>query len=124
MRCILIVDDEENFLFAMKTWLGAKGYEVETASSGAEGIEKLKTHKPQMMFLDVSMPGMDGIDTLAAVRLIDPVLPVVMITAFGFVPRLEEAEKHGVMGIFRKSQDFGKAAELIESAVRKINETQ
>ena len=122
-RSILIVDDEENFLFAMKTWLSAKGYEVQTASNGMEALAKLKARKPDMMFLDVSMPGMDGIDTLAQVRDMHEDLPVIMITAFGLVPRLEEAQKYGVTGIFRKSQDFGKAAELIESAVQKIDET-
>ncbi len=121
-RNILIVDDEENFLFAMNTWLSAKGYAVQTASSGVDGIEKMKAHKPDIMFIDVSMPELDGIDTLARVRAIDEDLPVIMITAFGLVPRLEEAEKFGVMGIFRKSQDFGKAAELIERAVQKVNE--
>ncbi len=119
---VLIIDDEENFLFAMQMWLSAKGYGVETASRGKEGIEKIRIRMPDIVFLDVAMPDMDGIDTLVQIRTVSRDLPVVMITAFGLVPKLGEAERYGVMGIFRKSQDFSKAAELIENAIKKINE--
>ena len=119
---ILIVDDEEDFLTAMKFWLEAKGFNVETAGSGVEALQKLQEHKPDVVFLDIMMPDMDGIDTLAQIRTTDKELPVILITAFGLIPRLQQAEKYGVTGFFRKSQDFNKAAALIENAIRKVNE--
>ena len=120
---VLLVDDEPDFLFAMKAWLLSRGLAVQTANSGREGIDKLKQKKPDVVFVDVMMPKMDGIDTLAQIRAIDAELPVILITAFGLHPRLQEAEKYGVTGFFRKSQDFELAAALIEAAVREVRET-
>lgn len=120
---VLLVDDEEDFLFAMKTWLTHKGFNVETAGGGREGLEKLKQHRPDVVFVDVKMPEMDGIDTLAQIRAMDEELPVILITAFGLNPRIQEAERYNVTGFFRKSQEFDRAAAMIEEAVRKVKES-
>lgn len=120
---VLIVDDEEDFLFAMKSWLMTKGYAVQTANSGKECLEKLKSIKPDVVFLDVRMPEMDGVDTLAQLRKLHEDLPVFLLTAAAYTPRLAEAEKFGVMGFFRKSEDFERAAALIEVTVDKLKES-
>ncbi len=119
---VLLIDDEPDFLFAMKTWLTMRGFLVETAPGGREGVEMVRRHRPDVVFVDVKMPEMDGIDTLAALRTFEEDLPIILITAFGLNPRIQEAEKYGVTGFFQKSQEFSRAAVLIEQAVRKVKE--
>ena len=57
---ILVVDDKEDLLELVSARLGAGGYDVLTASAGAEGLEKAFKEKPDLIVLDVAMPGMDG----------------------------------------------------------------
>ena len=121
---VLLIDDEEDFLFTMKTWLESRGFSVETASSGRAGIEKLKQRRPDIVFVDMKMPVMDGVETLAAIRGFDEKIPVIVITAFGLNTRLQDAERYGVTGFFRKSQDLNQAAELIEQVINKVKETK
>ena len=116
---ILIVDDEEDFLFTMKFWLISKGYTVDTASSGKEGIAKVNERKPDVILMDVMMPDMDGIATLARIRASHNDVPIIMITAFGLGPKTQQAKEYGVSGFFQKSEHFDKLAGLIEEAVRK-----
>lgn len=65
---IMVVDDEENLLELVKTLLEQEGFEVITASSGKECLEKLKKVKPDLILLDVMMPGMTGREVLEKIR--------------------------------------------------------
>ena len=65
---ILVVDDEENIRELVSAVLARAGFEVETASDGAECIEKLKTLKPNLVLLDMMMPGMSGRETCEKIR--------------------------------------------------------
>ena len=78
---ILIVDDERDFLETMGFWLKSKGYIVDMADNGKTAIEKIKQDVPDVVFLDVVMPEMDGIETLREIRKVNPDLSVVMVTA-------------------------------------------
>jgi two-component system nitrogen regulation response regulator GlnG len=114
---ILIIDDEADFLFAIEAWMLSKGFTVSTAPDGRAGFEKFKEVRPDLVFIDILMPEMDGVDTLKEIRKIDEKVPVILITAFGVNKRIEEAEKYNVFGFFRKSQDFEHAATLICDAI-------
>lgn len=83
MARILVVDDEENIRLLYKEELEEEGYEVETAASGPEALEKIRARKPDAVTVDIKMPGMDGLELLAKIREIDMVLPVVISTAYG-----------------------------------------
>lgn len=78
---ILVVDDEEEVLNTLKEFLTVKGYEVHTARDGLEAIEKMKEVRPHVVFLDIIMPGMGGIDALKEIKKIDPLVGVIMATA-------------------------------------------
>jgi DNA-binding NtrC family response regulator len=78
---VLIVDDESAILDTLRILLRREGFEVETASSGAQAIDRLQELRPDLVLSDVRMPGMTGIDLLAAVREKDPALPVILMTA-------------------------------------------
>ncbi len=83
MKRIMIVDDEENIRFLYKEELEEEGFKVELAKSGQEAIEKLLFFKPDLITLDIKMPGMEGIETLKRIREMDRNLPIVMCSAYG-----------------------------------------
>ena len=88
MERILIVEDDPPLRLAMTKALKAAGYEVSTAKAGDEGLEAALANPPDVVLLDVMLPGMNGYEVLAKLRKHDPDLPIVMITAKG-----EEADK-------------------------------
>jgi DNA-binding response OmpR family regulator len=82
---LLIVDDELLIRKSLGKVFRANGYAVDTASTGAEGLEKVSTVRPQVMILDMRLPDTDGLSVLEKARQIDPLLQVIVITAFGDV---------------------------------------
>lgn len=84
MKKILIIDDEEGFRFFVKTNLELRGdYEVIAASGGEEGIRLVEEHKPDLVLLDILMPGIDGLETLKRLKENKNTksIPVLMLTA-------------------------------------------
>ena len=93
---ILIVDDEEVLREVLDAVLRREGFEVIMASSGEEGLSVLDTDDAiDLVILDVMLPGISGIDTLRAIRIANPNLPVIVITAFSSIDGAIEAMKHG-----------------------------
>jgi len=82
MAKLLVVDDDKNQGQLYKIDLEDDGHEVTLASSGPEGLESLKKSRPDLIVLDISMPGMDGIETLGKVLAQDRTLPVILNTAY------------------------------------------
>ena len=80
MKKILVIDDEQPICKMLKKFLSRKGYQAITALSGKEGIKKVKQERPQIVLLDIKMPGIDGIETLKRIREIDKKVGIVMIT--------------------------------------------
>ena len=114
---ILLVDDENGFRRPMEFWLKAKGYQVTGAASGEEGLALIERERPTLVYLDMKMPGLNGIETLKRIREKDKTLPVIMITAYGTPQDMKEAEMLGVSGFFKKDDDFATAAKLIVVAL-------
>ena len=78
---VLVVDDELEVRQILQEFLAHKGYEVYAAESGPEALNALDTFKPAVVLLDVSMPDMDGVETLKRIVALQPTLPVIMVTA-------------------------------------------
>src|SRR5213075_930099 len=96
MMRILIVDDEEVLRDVLDAVLRREGFEVVPAASGEEALSVLDGDADvDLVILDVMLPGISGIDTLRAVRISNPNLPVVVITAFSSIDGAIEAMKHG-----------------------------
>src|SRR5213594_184926 len=74
---VLIVDDEQTLARSAKAFLADHGYEAEVAASGEKALELLERLQPDVVFADVRLPGMSGIDLLKRIREFDPVLPVI-----------------------------------------------
>lgn len=117
---VLLVDDEPDYAETMAFWLKAKGYHVVIAENGELALSSLKAETPDIVFLDVMMPGIDGIETLRELRKTHPHLPVIMVTACGSKEAMDEAGRLGAVGFFPKGGDFSEAAVLIQQALQGI----
>lgn len=83
MEKILVVDDEENIRLLYQEELEEEGYTVDVAAHGQEALDKLGTFNPDLITLDIKMPGMDGIETLQRIREVKRNVPVILCSAYG-----------------------------------------
>jgi CheY-like chemotaxis protein len=83
MKRILVVDDEEAIRQLYQEELSEAGYQVELAANGAEALRKVEKARPDLMTIDIRMPGMDGIELLGRVRETHQDLPIIICTAYG-----------------------------------------
>jgi DNA-binding response OmpR family regulator len=83
MKRILVVDDEESIRELYRAELADEGYEVDFAADGIQALRRLDAYRPDLVTLDVKMPGIDGIETLRRIREKDTTIPVILVTAFG-----------------------------------------
>ncbi|MCH6568424.1 MAG: response regulator [Nitrospinae bacterium] len=83
MKRILVIDDEENIRLLYKEELADEGYEVSVAASAEEALVKIEAERPDLITLDIRMPGVDGIEFLRLLRERDRDLPVIIVTAYG-----------------------------------------
>ncbi len=119
---LLIVDDELLIRKSLAKVFRAKGYAVETASTGAEGIEKVSEVRPQVMILDMRLPDTDGLSVLREARRLDPLLQVIVITAFGDVQSAVDAMKLGACDFLRKPYEMEDIVLATESAGRNFRQ--
>ena len=103
---ILAVDDEASVLEVLGEYFAEQGYHVETANSGPEALARLGQARPDIVLLDVRMPGMDGLEVLKRLRNVDPTLPVIMVTANEDVDLARETLKLGAFDYVSKPFDF------------------
>ncbi|HID02399.1 MAG TPA: response regulator [Desulfobacterales bacterium] len=82
MKKILLVDDEEGIQMLYREELEDEGYEVISAYTGEEGLKKVKDESPDLVILDIQMPGMNGIETLRQMKMNNPDLPVILSSAY------------------------------------------
>lgn len=94
---ILVIDDERAIRDSFDLAL-SDDYDVTTAENGIEGLELLEQLKPDMIFLDLKMPEMDGVETMRRIKTLNPIVPVYIVTAFQkeFMEPLAEASKEGI----------------------------
>jgi DNA-binding response OmpR family regulator len=83
MKRILVVDDEESIRELYRADLAEEGYEIDLAADGLQALHRLASFRPDLVTLDVKMPGIDGIETLRRIRERNTTIPVILVTAFG-----------------------------------------
>ncbi|MFQ5847598.1 MAG: response regulator transcription factor [Candidatus Methylomirabilales bacterium] len=104
---ILIIDDEEDCCTMLKFNIEAtREYEALMATSGGAGLELVKTHKPDLVLLDIMMPGTDGIETLKRIKETAPNLPVAMVTAVYNETEAKKCFDAGAYEYITKPVDF------------------
>jgi two-component system response regulator AtoC len=113
---VLIVDDERTLARAIKTFLSEAGYETEVAADGERALELLPTLRPDVVFTDVRLPGMSGLDLLRRVQEFDPAIPVIIMTAYGTIEGAVEAVKLGAFDYMKKPVDLEELRLLADRA--------
>lgn len=111
---ILIVDDNINLIKTMSFILKRKGFTVTTAKDGLEAIDKVKKQAFTLIFMDIKMPLMDGVETFKKIKKINPETVVMMMTAYAVEDLVQEALEEGAYGIIYKPLDIEKVVDLIQ----------
>ncbi|MGI9040081.1 MAG: sigma-54-dependent transcriptional regulator [Gemmatimonadales bacterium] len=113
---ILIVDDERTLARAVKAFLQESGYEAEVAGDAEQALGLLETLRPDVVFSDVRLPGMSGIELLRRIREFDSAIPVVIMTAYGTIEGAVEAVKLGAFDYLKKPVDLEELKLLADRA--------
>lgn len=116
MHHVLIVDDDKNLRFAFRRLLDPKLYEIDEAASGEEALARIHPGAYSVIFLDLRMPGLSGMDVLSRVQQIDNKIPVIVITAFGTTEVAIEAVKRGAYDFVLKPFEVDDIKRLAEQA--------
>jgi nitrogen regulation protein NR(I) len=121
MSRVLIIDDDDALRKSFQKLLSEEGYTTDSAASGEDGIQKIKKRTPDLVILDMRLPGINGLETFQAIHAMDPKLPVIIMTAFGTTHHAIEAIKlgafdyvlkpfeiPGMLGIIRQALEAGR----------------
>lgn len=119
---ILITDDDPNTRETFKDTLEAKGYKISTAATGEEAIELVKERSHDILFIDMKLPVLNGLETYLAIKKINPNIVAVIITAYDEEMKdlVEEAIKNSCYACFTKPIDMDNVLKLIEEVSKKI----
>jgi DNA-binding NtrC family response regulator len=117
MGVILIIDDDYQIRESFEKLLTEEGHEVLTAASGETGLDVLRSVLPDLVLLDLRLPGMSGIETFLAIREIESKIPVIIMTAFGTTETAIEATKLGAFDYILKPFDIPDILKLITQAL-------
>lgn len=111
---LLFVDDELDFLSTIEEFFTGLGYMVFTASNGQQGLLRLKEALPDVVFLDISMPHMDGSETLRLIREIDPKIQVIIVSGYASESLARDLLDQGAYDFFQKPIDLFQLHHTIE----------
>jgi DNA-binding NtrC family response regulator len=115
---ILVVDDQFADREVLKSMLEERGYRVATASDGAEAVRMAREKHYDIIFLDVKLPGMNGLETFEQVKEIDPDATVIMMTGYSEEDLVRKAVSAGAYTCLHKPFDMGKVVMLVETIAR------
>jgi len=116
---IVVVDDEAEIRRSVRMILEYEGYDVQEASSGPEALALVEREPPDLMFLDIKMGGLDGLETLQKIRQLNETLPVVIISGHGTVSTAVEATKLGAFDFIEKPLASERVLVTIRNALDK-----
>jgi two-component system nitrogen regulation response regulator NtrX len=119
-RRILIVDDEQGIRAALGQLLEYEGYEVRSEASALGGIAEYERWHPHLVFMDVKMAGIDGIEALKRLRQLDPTAVVVMISGHATIQTAVEATQHGAYDILEKPLDTDRILVMLRNALQHL----
>ena len=103
---LLIVDDQFGIRILLNEIFQKEGYKTFQAANGKQALEIVQKHSPDLVLLDMKIPGMDGIEILKRMKEIDPEIRVIIMTAYGELDMIQEAEKLGALTHFAKPFDI------------------
>lgn len=113
---ILLIDDEPDFVEMLSLRLSDEGHRVRTALSGQEGLTALEGEEPDVVILDIKMPGLDGIEVLKTIRSAHPLVEIILLTGHGAVETAVEGLKSGAFDYLLKPADHAELLTKLEAA--------
>ena len=116
---ILLVDDDDDFRMAARLVFEVEGFKVLEAGNGSEAIASFKTHVPDLVIIDMKMPGISGIDTIRELKHINGNVPVIILTAFGTIPDAVKAMQDGVINFIQKTAPFDNVLDVVREAIER-----
>ena len=120
-RRILVVDDEPGVRHALGQLLEYEGYEVRTAGGAAEGLAEYERFRPHLVFMDIKMAGVDGLDALRQLKQLDANAVVVMISGHGTIKTAVEATQAGAYDFLEKPLDTDRVLLLLRHALERVD---
>ena len=118
MKNVLVVDDDEKICWAFEQFLDSEGYTASVANSAEEGLRRIAADKPDVVLLDVNLPGMSGLEALGEIKANHPWVIVVIITAYDDVETTIEAMRLQAFDFVPKPIDLDIVKSVLERAFR------
>lgn len=115
---ILIVDDQKGIRLLLTEVFRHEGYETFQVSDGKQAIDIVRTENPELVLLDMKIPGMDGLDILKRIKTINPDVDIIMMTAYGELDLVKEAFRLGALMHFTKPFDIDELREAVNGRLR------
>lgn len=112
---VFIVDDDVDFAESLAEVIEGRGHHVEVAHSGEEAVARFRDNYFDIAFLDVKLPGMNGVESFFEIRRLKPEAKVMMMTAFSVEQLLRQAVENGALGVLIKPLDFDKVFEALDA---------
>jgi two-component system nitrogen regulation response regulator NtrX len=121
LRRVLIIDDEQGIRGALGQLLEFEGYDVRSVANAVDGITEYEKWRPHLVFLDVKMAGIDGIEALKRIRQIDPAAVVVMISGHATIQTAVEATQLGAYDLLEKPLDTDRILVVLRNALQHLD---
>jgi len=115
---LLIVDDQNGIRVLLVEVFTSEGYQTFQAANGKLALEIVKKESPDLVLLDMKIPGMDGLDILKHIKEIDPAMKVIMMTAYGELDMIKEATDLGALMHFTKPFDIDEMRKAVHHYLR------
>ena len=116
---VLIVDDASDTLDIIQKLLSFEGYDVILASTGEEGVKKVEEEKPEVVLMDINLPGIDGTEALKRIREMNPIQSVIMLTAYATVDNAIRALKEGATDFIKKPFENEHLIHIVNQSLEK-----
>jgi two-component system, response regulator, stage 0 sporulation protein F len=111
---ILIVDDQYGIRILLNEVFQKEGYQTFQAANGFQALEIVEKHSPDLVLLDMKIPGMDGIEILKRMKVIDQDIRVIIMTAYGELDMIQEAKDLGALTHFAKPFDIDEIRDAVK----------
>ncbi|NOU91995.1 response regulator [Paenibacillus sp. LMG 31456] len=118
---LLIVDDQNGIRILLMEVFSSEGYETYQASNGKLALDIVRGSSPDLVLLDMKIPGMDGLDILKHIKSIDSSIKVIMMTAYGELDMIKEATDLGAIMHFTKPFDIDELRSAVNNHLRSTN---
>lgn len=115
---VLIVDDQNGIRILLVEVFSSEGYETFQAANGKAALEIVKLHTPDLVLLDMKIPGMDGLEILKHIKQMNPDIKVIMMTAYGELDMIKEATDLGALMHFTKPFDINEMRQAVNMQLK------